>query len=105
MPLEKGIAELVAGFIAAGRPSSREQNIDDRRAGYIASTSLAGEKEIRVKSEDIVLEGMTFRVVSPLNASGSLPCILYYHGGCFVSGGFLTHDPSYGNWPGKAAVR
>lgn len=52
MPLEKGIAELVAGFIAAGRPSSREQNIDDRRAGYIASTSLAGEKEIRVKSED-----------------------------------------------------
>ncbi|MEA7540037.1 alpha/beta hydrolase fold domain-containing protein, partial [Salmonella enterica subsp. enterica serovar Montevideo] len=93
MPLEKGIAELVAGFIAAGRPSSREQNIDDRRAGYIASTSLAGEKEIRVKSEDIVLEGMTFRVVSPLNASGSLPCILYYHGGCFVSGGFLTHDP------------
>ncbi|EKJ3885267.1 alpha/beta hydrolase [Salmonella enterica subsp. enterica serovar Give] len=93
MPLEKGIAELVAGFIAAGRPSSREQKIDDRRAGYIASTSLAGEKEIRVKSEDIVLEGMTFRVVSPLNASGSLPCILYYHGGCFVSGGFLTHDP------------
>lgn len=93
MPLEKGIAELVAGFIAAGRPSSREQNIDDRRAGYIASTSLAGEKEIRVSSEDIVLEGMTFRVVSPPNASGSLPCILYYHGGCFVSGGFLTHDP------------
>lgn len=105
MPLEKGIAELVAGFIAAGRPSSREQNIDDRRAGYIASTTLAGEKEIRVSSEDIVLEGMTFRVVSPPNASGSLPCILYYHGGCFVSGGFLTHDPSYGNWPGKAAVR
>lgn len=93
MPLEKGIAELVAGFIAAGRPSSREQNIDDRRAGYIASTTLAGEKEIRVSSEDIVLEGMTFRVVSPPNASGSLPCILYYHGGCFVSGGFLTHDP------------
>ncbi|SUH25914.1 acetyl esterase [Salmonella enterica subsp. enterica] len=93
MPLEKGIAELVAGFIAAGRPSSREQNIDDRRAGYIASTTLAGEKEIRVSSEDIVLERMTFRVVSPPNASGSLPCILYYHGGCFVSGGFLTHDP------------
>ncbi len=41
MPLEKGIAELVAGFIAAGRPSSREQNIDDRRAGYIASTTVS----------------------------------------------------------------
>lgn len=92
MPLEKGIAELVAGFIAAGRPSSRGQNIDDRRAGYIASTALAGEKEIRVVSEDIVLEGMTLRVISPLNAVGPLPCVIYFHGGCFVSGGFLTHD-------------
>lgn len=92
MPLEKGIAELVAGFIAAGRPSSREQNIDDRRAGYIASTTLAGETETRVQVEDIKLNAMTFRVVSPLNATGKLPCIIYYHGGCFVSGGFATHD-------------
>lgn len=69
MPLEKGIAELVAGFIAAGRPSSREQNIDDRRAGYIASTTLAGETETRVQVEDIELDAMTFRVVSPLNAT------------------------------------
>ena len=50
MALENGIAQLVAEFIAAGRPSSRKQNIDDRRKGYIASTALAGEKEIRVKS-------------------------------------------------------
>lgn len=92
MALENGISQLVTEFIAAGRPSSRAQNIDDRRAGYIASTALAGEKEIRVKSEDIVLEGMTFRVISPLNTSGPLPCVIYYHGGCFVSGGFLTHD-------------
>lgn len=92
MPQEKGIAELVAGFIAAGRPSSREQNIDDRRAGYIASTTLAGETETRVQVEDIELDAMTFRVVSPLNATGKLPCIIYYHGGCFVSGGFATHD-------------
>ncbi|WP_281549933.1 alpha/beta hydrolase [Kluyvera cryocrescens] len=92
MALEKGIAAQVAEFMAAGRPSSRRQNIDDRRAGYIASTILAGEKELRVTSEDIVLEGMTFRVISPLNATHSLPCIIYYHGGCFISGGFATHD-------------
>ncbi|EBX9480123.1 alpha/beta hydrolase [Salmonella enterica subsp. enterica serovar Abony] len=92
MALESGIAQLVEEFIAAGRPSSREQNIDDRRAGYIASTSLAGETEARVQVEDIELNAMTFRVVSPLNATGKLPCIIYYHGGCFVSGGFATHD-------------
>lgn len=92
MALESGIAQLVEAFIAAGRPSSREQSIDDRRAGYIASTVLAGETETRVRVEDIELDTMMFRVVSPLNAAGNLPCVIYYHGGCFVSGGFATHD-------------
>lgn len=92
MALESGIAQLVEAFIAAGRPSSREQNIDDRRAGYIASTALAGETETHVQVEDIELDAMTFRVVSPLNTTATLPCVIYYHGGCFVSGGFATHD-------------
>ena len=43
MALEKGIAELVEEFIAAGRPSSRQQSITQRREGYIASAVLAGE--------------------------------------------------------------
>ncbi|MBZ7216617.1 alpha/beta hydrolase [Klebsiella grimontii] len=92
MALEKGIAELVREFIDAGRPSSREQNIDDRRNGYVASAVLAGEQENRVWVEDIELEGMFFRVVSPLNATGALPAVIYFHGGCFISGGFATHD-------------
>ena len=49
MALEKGIAERVREFIDAGRPSSREQDIDDRRRGYLASTVLAGEQEKRVQ--------------------------------------------------------
>lgn len=92
MALESGIAQLVEEFIAVGRPSSRKQNIDDRRAGYIASTMLAGETETRVQVEDIELDAMTFRVVSPRDTMGKLPCVIYYHGGCFVSGGFATHD-------------
>lgn len=92
MALESGIAQLVEAFIAAGRPSSREQNIDDRRAAYIASTALAGEAETRVQAEDIELDAMAFRVISPRDSTGNLPCVIYYHGGCFVSGGFATHD-------------
>ncbi|CAA0237201.1 alpha/beta hydrolase [Klebsiella oxytoca] len=92
MALEKGIAIQVREFIEAGRPSSRAQSIDDRRRGYIASTVLAGEQEKRVQVEDIELEGMTFRIVSPLNASGALPAVIYFHGGCFISGSFATHD-------------
>lgn len=92
MAMEKGIDKLVQEFIAAGRPSSRKQSIDDRRSGYVASTALAGEKETRVQVETLVLEDLTFRVFSPVNAPETLPCALYYHGGCFVSGGFETHD-------------
>lgn len=92
MALEKGIDKLVQDFIAAGRPSSRNQNIDDRRKGYIASTVLAGEAETRVQIETHVIDGLTFQVYSPLNAPETLPATLYYHGGCFISGGFETHD-------------
>lgn len=92
MALEKGIAELVEEFIAAGRPSSRQQSITQRREGYIASAVLAGETETRVDIQTIELEGMTLRIVSPLNAPTLLPTIIYYYGGCFVSGGFATHD-------------
>ena len=55
MALEQGIAQLVQGFIAAGRPSSRHQNINARRAGYVASTGLAGEVETRIHVETHVL--------------------------------------------------
>ena len=65
MTLEKGIASLVEEFIAAGRPSSRAQSIDDRRNGYLASAVLAGATETRVQVEDITLDGRTLRVVSP----------------------------------------
>lgn len=92
MALEKGIERLVQGFIAAGRPSSRRQTIEVRRAGYIASTELAGKTETRVQLETLVLEGLTIRVFSPLNAPEILPAAIYYHGGCFISGGFDTHD-------------
>ncbi|HHP7426929.1 TPA: alpha/beta hydrolase [Enterobacter roggenkampii] len=92
MALEKGIDKLVQEFIAAGRPSSRKQSIDDRRSGYVASTALAGEKETRVQVETLVLEDLTFRVFSPLNAPELLPAAIYYHGGCYISGGFDTHD-------------
>jgi acetyl esterase len=53
---------------------------------------LAGETETRVQVETLVLEGLTIRVFSPLNAPELLPAAIYYHGGCFISGGFDTHD-------------
>ncbi|CAM4319021.1 MULTISPECIES: alpha/beta hydrolase [Lelliottia] len=92
MALEKGIAELVQDFVSSGGPSARKQSIDDRRAGYVASTVLAGVTETRVHIETTELEGLLFRVYSPLDSAETLPAVLYFHGGCFISGGFDTHD-------------
>ncbi|PPK19948.1 lipase, partial [Klebsiella pneumoniae] len=92
MALEQGIASLVEAFLAAGRPSSRDQHIDDRRAGYIASAVLAGETETRVRVWDILLEGMHFRVVSPPAADCLLATCIHYPARCLVSGVFTTHD-------------
>jgi len=92
MVLEPAIASLVNDFIAAGRPSSRSQTFEERRAGYVASTVLAGDIEQRVNVEDVIIDGISLRIVSPLNAEESLPAVVYFHGGCFVSGGFTTHD-------------
>ncbi len=92
MAMESAIAKLVDEFVAAGRPSFRLQTYEERRSGYIASAVLAGDIEQRVTVEDIVKDGVTLRVISPLNEKGALPSVIYYHGGCFVSGGFATHD-------------
>ncbi|ELY4521851.1 alpha/beta hydrolase [Cronobacter turicensis] len=92
MALEPDIAGLVNEFIAAGRPSPRNQTMEERRAGYIASTVLAGVPETRVNINDVIIDAIPLRIFSPLNAEKSLPSIIYYHGGCFVSGGFSTHE-------------
>ena len=92
MALESGIAELVQTFIENGRPSARSQTIEERRSGYVSSTVLAGETEPQVKIEDLELDGVRLRIVSPLNAASHLPAVVYFHGGCFISGGFSTHD-------------
>ena len=92
MALEPEIADLVNDFISADRPSSRNQTFQERRAGYVASTALAGVTEARVNVEDMMIDTIPLRIFSPLNEEKVLPAVVYYHGGCFVSGGFSTHE-------------
>lgn len=41
--LESGIKELVEDFQLNGKPCPSQQSLEDRRAGYIGSTVLAGD--------------------------------------------------------------
>ncbi|QYK08578.1 alpha/beta hydrolase [Shewanella mangrovisoli] len=89
--LEDGIKQLVSEFIAAGCPSVREQSLEERRQGYIASTVLAGEPEAVFEVKTLSLEGIELTLFKP-SADNNLPVVIYYHGGCFVSGGIATHN-------------
>ncbi|GAL02179.1 hypothetical protein JCM19237_5072 [Photobacterium aphoticum] len=89
--LEAGIRPLVEGFIADGKPCPSNQSIADRRAGYLGSTVLAGDSPNMVEEFVDELDGITIKVYKP-SSDTPLPITVYFHGGCFISGGFATHD-------------
>lgn len=89
--LEAGIRELVEEFQSNGKPCPSKLTIADRRAGYIGSTALAGESP-KIGNEFLdVVNGIQIKVYKPTNEA-NLPITVYFHGGCFISGGFETHD-------------
>jgi len=89
--LEQGIRQLVEEFIEAGCPSVKEQTISERRQGYINSVQLAGEQEPVFEVFETEIDGAVLKVFKPSDKT-DLPVVIYYHGGCFVSGGFETHE-------------
>ncbi|MEJ9233043.1 alpha/beta hydrolase [Peribacillus butanolivorans] len=89
--LEPGIRKLVAQFIEAGRPSARQQSIQERRLGYLSTIDLAGEAVHVWDIFDQTINGLPLRIYKPSDQI-NLPILIYYHGGCFVSGDFDTHD-------------
>ncbi|MDF2084877.1 alpha/beta hydrolase [Bacillus pseudomycoides] len=89
--LEPGIRNLVAQFIEAGRPSARQQSIQERRQGYLNTIDLAGEVVPVWNIIDRTIDGLPLRIYKPSDQT-NLPILIYYHGGCFVSGDLETHD-------------
>ncbi|WDD97159.1 alpha/beta hydrolase [Thalassomonas actiniarum] len=89
--LEPGIRELVQAFNDAGCPSGAGLDIKSRRRGYLETVSLAGTAEQVFLVQDKVIDGIPLRIFKPC-ADNNLAVVIYFHGGCFVSGDFATHD-------------
>ncbi|SFI40232.1 MULTISPECIES: alpha/beta hydrolase [unclassified Bacillus (in: firmicutes)] len=89
--LEPGIRTLVAQFIEADRPSARQQSFHERRQGYLNTIDLAGEAMPVWNIIDQTIDGLPLRIYKSSDQL-NLPILIYYHGGCFVSGDFETHD-------------
>ncbi|ENI8058701.1 alpha/beta hydrolase [Vibrio vulnificus] len=89
--LEAGIRELVEEFQSNGKLCPSVQTIADRRAGYVSSTILAGDSP-KIESEYLdVINSIPVKIYKPTDEV-NLPITVYFHGGCFISGGFETHD-------------
>ena len=89
--LEFGIRQLVEEFIASGKPCPSNLSIVERRNGYIASTVLAGHSLILTEEFVDELMGFELKIFKPTR-DPNLPITIYFHGGCFISGGFETHE-------------
>jgi acetyl esterase len=89
--IELGISELVEEFVKAGCPFPSKKSIIKLRDEYIDSTVLAGPSpEMHEEFEDEV-DGVIIKVFKPISKK-LLPLTIYFHGGCFVSGGVVTHE-------------
>lgn len=91
LPLEQGIKVLVDEFVAAGCPCMSTQPLEQRRAGYVASASLAGDQQSMARVQEIEQDHIRLKLFKPV-IGDNLPLVVYFHGGCFVSGGFDTHE-------------
>ena len=89
--LEAGVRELVADFIKSGGTCPSKQSITDRRKGYIDSAILAGISPEMAEEYVDELSGIQLKIFKP-TTENNLPITIYFHGGCFVSGGFETHE-------------
>ncbi|WP_394221270.1 alpha/beta hydrolase [Alteromonas gracilis] len=90
--LEAGIKRLVDEFQSNGKPCASKQSVYQRRAGYIASSYLGGDSPKLESEFTDILNGVQVKIYKP-SSGVCLPIIIYFHGGCFISGGIETHQP------------
>jgi acetyl esterase len=69
-------------------PAGARKVLDDVQAAPIAKLDVS-EKWITVPAE---VGDVRVRIVKPVDATGSLPTVLYMHGGGWVLGNAATHD-------------
>ncbi len=98
MPLDPRVKRFLDA-LAAGKPTGAQRmTVQERRRGLEELLKLAGPQVQVGRIEDRTLTGpgaapIAVRIYTPLDAgAGTLPGLVYFHGGGFVAGTLATHD-------------
>jgi acetyl esterase len=99
MPLDPQAHDFLSRLAAANLPSIEEQTIEQARAQMDLSTRFLGKPPYvdRVENRTIAGPGgdLAIRLITPEGAGqakGTLPIVVYYHGGGWVLGGLSSHE-------------
>jgi len=95
MPLDPRVKRFLNLLAAGNPPDARSATVEERRQGLIALMEFAGPPIALERVEERTLPGpggtLSVRLYSPSGA-GTLPGLVYFHGGGLVAGSLDTHD-------------
>jgi acetyl esterase len=95
MPLDPRVKRFLNLLAAGNPPDTRSATVEERRAGLESLMQFAGPPIALERVEDKTLPGpggaLRIRLYSPSSA-GTLPGLVYFHGGGLVAGSLDTHD-------------
>ncbi|HEX3398177.1 MAG TPA: alpha/beta hydrolase [Steroidobacteraceae bacterium] len=108
MPLDPRVQRFLNLLAAGNPPDARSATVEERRAGLAALMEFRGPPPALDRVEDRTLPGpggtVPVRLYSPTNA-GTLPGLVYFHGGGLVAGSLATHDGIAGALSSAGGVR
>lgn len=94
MPIDPAAAGLLQQIDEAGDPPLNELSPEESRVAAEGFAELGGPGADVASQDDRVIPGphgdIPVRVYTPLNGSGPLPCLVYFHGGGWVIGDLET---------------
>lgn len=93
-PQARAVLDKLSAASAVQLPASDTERIAQQRARHRAAISLSGPAESILEVRDQTIKGpvgpLVLRSYRP--RSGTVPALVYLHGGGFVAGGLDTHD-------------
>ncbi|MGS0743445.1 alpha/beta hydrolase [Glaciimonas sp. GG7] len=94
--LDPDVAQLLAMSLAAGKPAFQTLRPEEARIAYKLSRNLlqVEAEEVASVRDVLIAGGLRLRIYRGVTteASDSLPCLVYLHGGGWVIGDLESHD-------------